>query len=393
VIRGGVVRFVLAAGMRPSVIQQIVEQQMDDPRLLMVVIDEREHILARSRAPQRFVARQANEELRRATSGKTAGLFIAPTLDRQDVFTAFQRSPLTSWVSVAATDRQQFDQLSRSSAWATIATSALSLMLAAALAALLLYSFLERRLADERLAASKALGDLDARLLATTQAALAEQRKASSEREVLLREIYHRVKNNLQIIQSLLRLGSRDLKPDQQEPFESAVRRIGAMARVHTLLYNSADLASIDLKEYLEGLVAEIGEAFGAEERGIRTRLEVEPMRIPLDTAVPLAFIAVELLTNAFKHAFPTDRSGEITVSARRLGDQGVLTVSDDGVGMPEASRGGRSLGLTIVDKLVQQIGGRIERANDGRATFVVTLPLGGAALPAQPESAPGSAA
>jgi len=376
VIREDRVRYVLAAAMRGPVVQQIAAQQIDDPRLLTVVIDERENILARSRAIEQFIGRQANEELRRATSGKTAGLFIAPTLDGQDVFTAFQRSPLTGWVSVAATDRQQFDTLSRRGTWAMIATGALSLTLAGALAAFLFYNVLERRVAEERLAASQALGDLDARLLATTQQALAEQRKAASEREILLREIYHRVKNNLQIIQSLLRLGSRDLKGDQREPFESAVRRIGAMARVHTLLYNSPDLASIDFKEYLEGLLAEIADAFGADERNIRTTLNVEPMRIPLDTAVPLAFIAVEILTNAYKHAFPPSQGGQITVRAAREGDKGVLSISDDGVGMRDVKAPRRSLGLTIVTKLLEQIGGTLERPDDGRTTFRIAFPL-----------------
>jgi two-component sensor histidine kinase len=386
VIRDNVVRFVLAAGMRASVVQEIAERQIDDPRLLTVVIDERENILARSRAIEQFIGRQANEELRRATSGKTAGLFIAPTLDRQEVFTAFQRSPVTGWVSVAATDRQQFETLSRRGTWTMIATAAASFALAAALAAFLFYNVLERRLAEERLAASEALGDLDARLLTTTQEALGEQRKAASEREILLREIYHRVKNNLQIIQSLLRLGSRDLKGDQREPFESAVRRIGAMARVHTLLYNSPDLASIDFKEYLEGLVGEIADAFGADERGIRTGLDVEPMRIPLDTAVPLAFIAVEILTNAFKHAFPLNQAGVITITASRAGETGVLSISDNGVGLSDAKAPRRSLGLTIVTKLLEQIGGTMERPEDGRTTFRIVFPLNAATAAPLPQ-------
>lgn len=379
VLRDDAVRYVLAAGMRASVVQQITEQQVDDQRLLSVVIDERENILARSRSIEGFIGRQANEELRRATSGKTAGLFIAPTLDRQDVFTAFQRSALTGWVAVAATDRKQFDTLSQRGTWAMIGTAALSFTMAAALAAFLFYNVLERRVAEERLAASEALGDLDARLLTTTQGALAEQRKAASEREVLLREIYHRVKNNLQIIQSLLRLGSRDLKADQREPFESAVRRIGAMARVHTLLYNSPDLASIDFKEYLEGLVTEIAEAFGADERGIETVLKVEAMRVPLDTAVPLAFIAVEILTNAFKHAFPPGYGGVITIEAVRAGENGALSISDDGVGLADARTPRRSLGLTIVNKLLEQIGGTMERPDDGRTTFRIHFPLNAA--------------
>jgi two-component sensor histidine kinase len=249
--------------------------------------------------------------------------------------------------------------------------------LAAVLAVFLFYNIVERRVSEERLAASRALSDLDARLLATTQEALAEQRKAASEREVLLREIYHRVKNNLQIVQSLLRLGSRGLHDEQREPFENAVRRIGAMARVHTLLYNSPDLASIDFKDYLDGLVKEIADAFGAEERGIDTVLDAESMRVSLDTAVPLAFIAAEILTNAFKHAFPGSRRGKVTITARREGDSGLLMITDNGVGLPKDARSIRPLGLTIVTKLVQQIGGTLEEPPPGDSTFRIVFPLG----------------
>jgi two-component sensor histidine kinase len=300
----------------------------------------------------------------------------ANTLEEQDVMTTFQRSPVTGWLSVVAADRSQFDQLSGRATWTTAAAGLLSLTLAAILAVFIVYNIVERRISRERLAASRALGDLDTRLLATTQEALAEQRKAASEREVLLREIYHRVKNNLQIIQSLLRLGSRDLSEEQREPFENAVRRIGAMARVHTLLYNSPDLASIDIKEYLDGLVREIGEAFGADERGIVTTLVAEPMRIPLDTAVPLAFVATELLTNAYKHAFPGDRTGTITITTGREDGQGFIVITDNGVGLPVDATSRRPLGLTIVSKLVQQIGGIIEQPAAGESRFRVTFPL-----------------
>jgi two-component sensor histidine kinase len=244
------------------------------------------------------------------------------------------------------------------------------------LAIFLFYNVVERRVSDERFAASRALGALDARLLKTTQDALTEQRKAASEREVLLREIYHRVKNNLQIVQSLLRLGSRDLSPEQREPFESAIRRIGAMARVHSLLYKSPDLASIDLKDYLEDVVQETASGFGADLRGIRTELSAQSMRIPLDTAVPLAFITVEILTNAFKHAFPEGQGGTVRVSAAQQGDEGVLSITDDGIGISPPQGGRRPLGLTLVTKLVEQIGGRLEAPEPGQSTYRVIFPL-----------------
>jgi two-component sensor histidine kinase len=302
---------------------------------------------------------------------------VAETLDNQRVVTVFRRSPITGWVSVAAADRQQVDDAAERSRWTLIATGALSLTLAGVLAAFLFYNVVERRVSDERLAASRALGELDARLLTTTQDALTEQRKAASEREVLLREIYHRVKNNLQIIQSLLQLGSRNLNPEQREPFEGAIRRIGAMARVHTLLYKSPDLASIDFKEYLEDLVRETADGFGADMRGVTTRLNAENMRIPLDTAVPLAFITVEILTNAFKHAFQGRRSGQIAVMARQDGGTGILTIEDDGVGLPPEQQGSkRSLGLTLVRKLVEQIGGELEVPPPGQSRYQVRFPL-----------------
>jgi two-component sensor histidine kinase len=380
VIRNGEARGVLIAGMKAQSVQQLLLRQRDDERLLSVVIDERDRIVARSRAPDRYVGGQANDDLRGPTAGQSFGLFTASTLDGQDVLTSFQRSPLTGWLSVMAADRGHFDEITSRSRWAMVATGILSLTIASVLGIFVFYNVMERRVSEERLAASRALGELDARLLATTQEALAEQRKAASEREVLLREIYHRVKNNLQIVQSLLRLGSRNLNDEQREPFESAVRRIGAMARVHTLLYNSPDLASIDFREYLEGLVREIGEAFAAEERGIATELKAESMRVPLDTAVPLAFVAAELMTNAYKHAFPGGRRGTISVAIGRDNGHGVLTIGDNGVGFSADAVSGRPLGLTIVTKLVQQIGGTFEEPKAGEAVFRIIFPLDGQA-------------
>ena len=368
VVRGDSIRFVLVAGLKAQVVQRLLEQTAE-PSLLTVVTDERGYVLARSREP-------ASGRVQAPDVDRASGLFVASTADGRQVPAAFQRSPLTGWTVLAASDRTPFDEMSARSIWATVGAGAVNLTLAAVLAVFLFYNVLERRVSDERLAASQALSELDARLLTATQETLAEQRKAASERDVLLREIYHRVKNNLQIVQSLLRLGSRDLKPDQREPFESAIRRIGAMARVHTLLYNSPDLASIDFKDYLDGLVREAAEAFGAEERGIRTVLEAESMRVPLDTAVPLAFVVVEILTNAFKHAFPGGRSGLVAVTASHDDGQGVLTVADNGVGLPAEPASRRSLGLTIIAKLVDQIGGSVEQPPAGASTFRVKFPL-----------------
>jgi two-component sensor histidine kinase len=380
VIRGGEVRWVLAAAMGAEALQAALVEDGGDPAVLTLVVDENGLVLARSRSPEAQIGRPATPSMRDGLAGRPAGSFRALTLEGREVSATFQRSLLTGWSAVAALDRRELDALTRRTLWATVAAVVLSLTLAGVLAVFLLSHVVERRLSDERLLASRALGDLDARLLAKSQEALADQRRAATEREVLLREIYHRVKNNLQIVQSLLRLGSRDLRPEQREPFEGAVRRIGAMARVHTLLYNSPDMSSIDLKEYLEGLVRETADAFDAEVRGIRPVLEVESMRIPLDTAVPLAFIAVEFLTNAFRHGFPPGRGGTVTVRAAQEGEDGVLVVSDDGVGLGPEGRpagGRRPMGLSIAARLVQQIGGTLETPGPGGSLYRVTFPLG----------------
>ena len=336
---------------------------------------DRDGLLLASSAADASVAPSLLQDLNDKTSG-----ILRRTLDGEPMTTSFTRSELTGWTALVSITRHRSDSLFARPIWATVAAGTLSLLIAGILAVFITHNVAERRVAEERLAASRALGELDARLLATSQEALNDQRKAASEREVLLREIYHRVKNNLQIVQSLLRLGSRDLTPDQREPFENAVRRIGAMARVHTLLYNSPDLASIDFKEYLEELVKELSDSFAAEDRDIDARLDAEAMRMPLDTAVPLAFIAVEILTNAYKHAFPKGQGGRIGIQLRREGDAALLRIEDNGVGMAAQTSSKRRLGLTIVRKLVQQIGGELEEPSAGSSAFVIRFPIGEAA-------------
>jgi two-component sensor histidine kinase len=259
-----------------------------------------------------------------------------------------------------------------------VAVGSTLLALAGVVSMLIITSLADRRAAGQRSAerslAERSLRELDSRLSETAQEAAAGQRRAAAEREVLLREVYHRVKNNLQIIQSLLRLGARGLDERAREPFDAAVRRIGAMARVHTLVYASEDFTSIDLKDYLEGLMAEIGEGLQADERGIAVEVEVERLRVPLDTAVPLAFIAVELATNALKHAFPPGRSGRIRVSARRQDGHGHLAIDDNGTGVEDPSR--RALGLTIVERLCQQIGATFTPPEKGSSRFAIAFPL-----------------
>ncbi|MEN3930080.1 histidine kinase dimerization/phosphoacceptor domain -containing protein [Microvirga sp. W0021] len=377
VYQEGQVKYVLSATIRYDTIQRLITAAAA-PYYEIGIVDENDAVIAISDVSLNLRGKEQELRLSQKPNDQMIGSFSGDALQGSVKKGAFSRSNVTRWGVITGVGADSANSLSSQSGWALLATGALSLILAAILAIMVIYNMVLRRIGTERETASQAVGELQARLLTKTREALDEQSRAASEREVLLRELYHRVKNNLQIIQSLLRLGSRDLTPEQREPFETAVRRIGAMARVHTLLYNSPDLASIDLKDYLASIVSETSEGFGAEARGISTRLDAETMRVPLDSAIPIAFIAIELLANAFKHAFPDGREGEISIVARRIEDgQGLLIISDNGVGIPvPAEKKRKPLGLNLVGKLVDQIGGQMVPPTVGTSEYRITFPL-----------------
>ncbi len=377
VIRNGQTRVILSAGIQTTDIQHIISNR-HPLGLSNTVIDENGRILGSSDGSRQPVGRKA-EQLPRV---KYDNLSPSDASYGKAGNSTFHVSSLTRWTIITTASSTD---LPDRPVWSLVTAGTLSLTLAGILGVFLLSNILQKRLGDERLAASKALSDLNSKLLATTREALAEQKKAASEREVLLREIYHRVKNNLQIVQSLLRLGARDLTVDQREPFEMAVRRIGAMAQIHTLLYTSPDLTSVDFKEYLERILSEMALGFGAEYRHISTDLEAQSMRIPLDTAIPLAFIVVEIVTNAYKHAFPDGRRGEIHVRATSNGGSGTLVISDNGVGFPETPPRKRSLGINLITKLSGQIGGELTAPQAGSNEYHLVFPLNGR----KPDTAP----
>jgi PAS domain S-box-containing protein len=195
----------------------------------------------------------------------------------------------------------------------------------------------------------------------------AEQRiKASlEEKVVLLREIHHRVKNNMQVVTSLLQLQSGYLyDPRDAEIFKECQARIHAMSLVHDRLYRSGNLATIDFSAHLRELTALISRGQSNTPDRIRLVVECDPVEVNLDTAIPLGLIAAELITNAFKHAF-ADRSdgGIITVRLTRSeGQRCTLSVQDDGVGLPDGfePEKARSLGLRLIRALSGQLRGEL---------------------------------
>jgi len=187
--------------------------------------------------------------------------------------------------------------------------------------------------------------------------------QALHEKEVLLKEIHHRVKNNLQIISSLLNLQAESLKdPADRALFMESDGRVRSMALIHERLYKSDDFAGVDFKEYIESLMVSLMHTIGRG--GVSYQVDVEGVRLSIDAAIPCGLLINELVTNALKHAFPNGRQGRIAVSLHheRPGKL-VLEVRDDGVGIPEDVRleETKSLGLHLVSLLTAQLQGELE--------------------------------
>lgn len=198
------------------------------------------------------------------------------------------------------------------------------------------------------------------------------------EKEVLLREIHHRVKNNMQIISSLLSLQARDIDdPAMQELVSVSRARIMSMALVHEDLYQSESLAQVDFRRYLERLADRVLSGMSGAEC-VRFELDMDALSLPVDQAVPLGLLCNELLTNALKHAFPGAAAGVVTVTGRVADGLATITVRDNGRGLPPDfdPDGGGTLGMQLVWSLADQLHGQIAAESDSGAVFVLRFPL-----------------
>jgi two-component sensor histidine kinase len=187
-------------------------------------------------------------------------------------------------------------------------------------------------------------------------------RSALREKDILLREIHHRVKNNMQVVSSLLNLqASRTEDPATKAILEESRQRVRSIAIIHEKLYNSANLANIDLAVYLKSLADELLRSYGRPE--VSCDIDVEAIPFEIDKAIPTGLIVNELLTNSLRHAFPPGTQGTVSVHLRSLGDENVeLVVRDDGVGFPAGIdiHSATTMGLAIVRTLVEQMHGTL---------------------------------
>ena len=204
----------------------------------------------------------------------------------------------------------------------------------------------------------------------------AQIKSSLQEKDVLLKEIHHRVKNNMQVISSLLNLQSRHIQdPVVLEMFKESQRRIRSMALIHERLYQSSDLSRIEFSQYLRNLATHLFHSYQVDSSRIQLRLEAEEVHLNINTAIPCGLIVNELISNALKHAFPEGRSGTLGLDLRAVaGDGYVLRVKDDGVGFPENLdfRKTETLGMQIVSTLVDQIDGSIELTRKMGTEFII---------------------
>lgn len=203
-------------------------------------------------------------------------------------------------------------------------------------------------------------------------------KKSLKEKDILLKEIHHRVKNNLQVISSLLSLQSGYIDDKRtQELFRDSQNRVRSMALIHEKLYQAQDLAKVDFREYALSLVAMLFRSYGTNSGSIKLNLAVDQLFLSIDTAIPIGLVINELVSNSLKYAFPNGRSGSISIDFHEgINDQFTLVFRDDGAGMPKEFDFDKTptLGLRLVKILTHQIGGELVFHHQGGTEFSITF-------------------
>lgn len=229
------------------------------------------------------------------------------------------------------------------------------------------------RTADLLLANESLVQEVDHRKKAETSL-----KDTLDEKEVLLKEIHHRVKNNLQIIISLLYLqAQKTADPASAGVLYDSQLRIQSMALVHQKLYQSGDLASIDFDAYVNNLVSNLMISYGVDKTRITVSVDVKNIPISIHSAIPLGLIMNELVSNALKYAFPSDRRGEITIRGYEEEGTRVFRIRDNGIGIPETTDWEQldSLGLNLVRMLTRQMKGAILLSRTNGTEFILSIP------------------
>src|SRR6185437_2541212 len=209
------------------------------------------------------------------------------------------------------------------------------------------------------------------------QRKIKEQTGASlKEKELLLGEIHHRVKNNLAIISALINLQIENLKDDESKIiFEETKDRIYSMALIHNQLYQNKSFAQIEFAQYITNFCLYLSKSYQTNPN-IELILKTEPVFLDIKTAIPCALILNELITNAFKHAFKNQSNGKIEIGLKKEGKLVNFYVSDTGLGMDSIQLQSSSMGMSLITSLIDQIDGKLEYKNQGGSLFLITFSI-----------------
>jgi len=207
-----------------------------------------------------------------------------------------------------------------------------------------------------------------------------ETQKSLEEKQTLLEEIHHRVKNNLAVVSSLLELQKNEANDEVKPILQDTQSRIHSIAMIHEKLYQTETLSDIDIKEYIEDFTSMVANSFGLDQKAITISQEVQSFSLDITTAVPIGLILNELLNNAYKHGFSDTQHGELRISLTKENGTVTLRVSDNGRGLPDdfsLDRDQQSLGMTLIQTLTKQLEGKFDiSSNDEWTSFQVTFPI-----------------
>ncbi len=199
------------------------------------------------------------------------------------------------------------------------------------------------------------------------------------EKEALLKEVHHRVKNNLQVISSILNLQSGYTKDQPtREMLRESQNRVRSMAWIHESLYRTENVSSVSFDKYLEKLGQNLFLSYRTSNQNVELRFTTDSVQLDLDRAIPCALMVNELVSNSLKYAFPDDKEGEIELVLKANGTQVELSVRDNGIGLPISIDVATtdSLGLQLVSTLADQINGSLQLAREGGTQFTVTFEI-----------------
>jgi two-component sensor histidine kinase len=276
-------------------------------------------------------------------------VFAAMLLDRPMYF-AVRYSALSGWIAFVGAPAEVIERPLRRHRAVMLAAGGVAVLLTVGLAGTLLRS----------------------------TARLREEQAMVRQKDVLLREIRHRIKNNLQVITSLINLqADRAALPETHRELASIARRVKALHLVHEQLHPALTVGAVDLALYLERLCANLLTLHGRASRSIQLISRLESIVVETDVAAPVGLIVSEVLTNSLKHAFPRVGTGTVRINLESAGPgQAVLEIADDGVGLPRQEDRHEGVGLSLIEALAAQAGGELYWQNDGGTILRLRFPI-----------------